>query len=96
VIVVHGIQEGREIRDIGRIQHHLYTDLMPLLAHDTTPIRIKAQRIKDDFVLRRLLNDIPSYHRHAINDRVSVIVFADKTDRPDYLMSGNGHLVPAH
>lgn len=95
VIAVHGIQGTRQIRHIGRVQHHLYADLMPLLVHDTTQIRIKAQRNKDDFILRRLLNDIPSYHRHAINDRVSVIVFADKTDRPDYLMSGDGHLIPA-
>ncbi|HSN40668.1 MAG TPA: hypothetical protein VLT92_10785 [Burkholderiales bacterium] len=95
VTVAHGIQEAKEMRDIGRIQHHLYADLMPLLAHDTTPIRIEAQRNKDDFVLRRLLHDIPSFRRKPIMDRVSVISFADKTDKPDYRMRADGHLIPA-
>jgi hypothetical protein len=95
VVVVHGIQEMRKIRDIGRVQHHLYADLMPLLARDATPIRVKSQRNKDDFVLRRLLNDIPSYHRLPVSDRVSVIDFADTADEPDYVMRGDGHLIPA-
>ncbi|HEY7872855.1 MAG TPA: hypothetical protein VIC31_09085 [Rudaea sp.] len=95
VIAVHGIQGTRQIRHIGRVQHHLYADLMPLLAHGTTSIRIQAQRNKDDFILRRLLNDIPSYRRQAIGDHVSVIDFSDKVDHPDYVMSGDGHLIPA-
>jgi hypothetical protein len=95
VCVVHGIQVMKEMRNIGRIQHHLYADLMPLLAHGGAPIRIEAQRNKDDFILRRLLNDIPSYRHETITGRVSVVAFVDKADKADYVMSGDGHLLPA-
>lgn len=93
-VLVHGYGQIREIRHIGRVQHHLFADLTPLLARGSMPIRIQAQRNREDFILRRLLTDIPSYHRYPVSDRVSIIAFADKPDRPNYVMSGDGDLIP--
>ncbi len=92
VAVIHGYQEIREIRHIGRVQNHLYADLTPLIAQGTEPISIKAQRNREDFILQRLLHEIPSYHRIPIASRVTVIPYSRSDLMPDYLMSGNGHL----
>ncbi|MGH8041407.1 MAG: hypothetical protein ACREPN_05110 [Rudaea sp.] len=92
VVLVHGYQQTREIRHIGRIQQHLYQDLPRVLAHADSPIRIKTQRRRDDFILHRLLHDIPSYRHMPIGNRVIVIAFAQDLPKPDFVMAGDGHL----
>lgn len=95
VAFVHGYQMTREIRHIGRVQRHLYADLPHVLAQTTETIRIQSQRNQEDFVLRRLLNDIPSYRNVPIGARVVVIPFSQSVSNPDFLMRGDGHLIPA-
>ena len=93
MLLVHGGQQIRDIRHIGTIQHNLYTDLPRILAGATRPVAIQAQRDDDDFILRRLLTEIPSYQRVPIGNRVRFISHAMQDTQPDYRMSGDGHLV---
>jgi hypothetical protein len=49
---------------------------------------------RDDFVVKRLLHDIPSYHRQPWGERVQAIPYeSQKAPLPAYLMSGSGRLV---
>jgi hypothetical protein len=93
MLLVHGVQQVRDIRRIGAIQHNLYADLPGILAGATRPIEIRAEHGNDDFILRRLLTDIPSYQRVPIGDHVLFISHAVPDTQPDYRMSRDGHLV---
>jgi hypothetical protein len=93
MLLVHGAQQIRDIRRIGAIQHNLYADLPGILAGATRPIEIRAEHGNDDFILRRLLTDIPSYQRVPIGDHVLFISHAVPDTQPDYRMSRDGHLV---
>jgi len=95
MLLVHGGQQIRDIRHIGTIQHNLYTDLPGILVGATQPIAIQAQRGGDDFILRRLLGNVPSYHRAPVAGRVLVVASPDYRAALDYRMRGDGHLIPA-
>jgi hypothetical protein len=95
MLLVHGGQQIRDIRHIGTIQHNLYTDLPGILVGATQPIAIQAQRDGDDFILRRLLGNVPSYHRAPVAGRVLVVASPDYRIALDYRMRGDGHLIPA-
>jgi hypothetical protein len=94
LILVHGIQQVRDIRHIGRIQHNLYADLPGILIETPRSITIKSQRRSDDFILQRLLKDVPSYHRAPVAGRVLVVASSDLRVVPDYRMRSDGHLIP--
>ena len=93
MVLVHGAQQIHDIRHIGQIQRNLYADLPGVLANAARPVTIQTQRGNDDFILQRLLTDIPSYQRIPIGDRVRFVVHAMQDKQPDYRMSHNGHLV---
>ncbi|HST28763.1 MAG TPA: hypothetical protein VLK26_10390 [Rudaea sp.] len=93
MLLIHGVQQIRDIRQIGMIQQNLYADLPGILANATRPIAIQAERSNDDFILQRLLTDIPSYQRVLIGERVRFIAHAMQGSQTDYRMSRNGHLV---
>lgn len=93
MVLVHGAQQIHDIRHIGQIQRNLYADLPGVLANAARPVTIQTQRGNDDFILQRLLTDIPSYQRTPIGDRVRFVVHAMQDKQPDYRMSHNGHLV---
>ncbi|HTI97017.1 MAG TPA: hypothetical protein VL425_10985, partial [Rudaea sp.] len=93
MLLVHGGQQIRDIRHIGTIQHNLYTDLPEILAGATRPVAIQAQRDGDDFILRRLLADIPSYQRVPIVGRVRYVSHTMQGTQPDYRMAHDGHLI---
>jgi hypothetical protein len=93
MLLVHGTQQIRDIRRVGQIQRNLYADLPGIVAGAAQPIAIQTQYSGDDFILRRLLTDIPSYQRVPIGDRVRFVAHAVQDARPDYRMSRNGHLV---
>lgn len=95
MLLVHGIQQVRDIRHIGQIQRNLYADLPGVLANTARPVTIQTQRGSDDFVLQRLLRDVPSYHRAPVASRVSVAAWSDSHVVPDFRMRGDGHLIPA-
>ncbi|HEY8011765.1 MAG TPA: hypothetical protein VIE67_12305 [Rudaea sp.] len=92
IACTHGYEEAKEMRRIGRVQHHLYEGLTRILDHSTAPVRIKAAREKEDFILRRVLHEIPSYKRIPFGDRVVVIPYSDNSITPTYVMAGNGRL----
>jgi hypothetical protein len=94
MLLVHGVQQIREIRHIGQVQHNLYADLPSVLDKATQPITIRAERDSDDFILERLLTGVPSYHRALVAGRVSVVARADLRVAPDYRMHSDGHLIP--
>jgi hypothetical protein len=96
VASVHGIEVSKQMRHIGRVQHHLYQDLVTLVPQSTDVIRIKPERIQEEFILLRVLHAIPSYHRIAFGDRVVALPYAGGSDRPTYLMVGDGRLVRPH
>lgn len=88
--VVHGENIADEMRRIGRIQHNLYAELPQLVATHAAPLRIKAERVQEDIILRRLLFDIPSYRRIPLGDR---LISADHdTATADYVMREDGRL----
>jgi hypothetical protein len=93
MLLVHGAQQISDIRRIGAIQHNLYADLPGILAGATRPVAIQAEHDRDDFILRRLLTDIPSYQRVPIGGRVRSISHAMPDTQADYRMSRDGHLV---
>ena len=95
MLLVHGAQQIRDIRHIGQMQRNLYADLPGILAGATHPIVVRAQRGSDDFILQRLLTDVPSYHRAPVASRVAVVTWSDPRVVPDYRMRGDGHLIPA-
>ncbi|MGH8122439.1 MAG: hypothetical protein ACREPT_06665 [Rudaea sp.] len=95
IACTHGYQEAKEMRRIGRVQHHLYEGLARILNHGTAPVRIKAEREKEDFILHRVLHEIPSYKRIPFGDRVVVIPYSDNSTIPTYIMAGNGRLKAA-
>jgi hypothetical protein len=93
MLLVHGMQQISDIRRIGSIQKNLYADLPGILAGATQPVVVRAQRGSDDFILQRLLTDIPSYQRIPIGDRVRFVAHAAQDAPPEYRMSRDGHLV---
>ena len=95
MLLVHGTQQIHDIRHIGHIQRNLYADLPRILASATRPIVIQAQRGQDDFILQRLLDDVPSYHRAPVAGRVSAVPRSGSLVVPDYQMRSDGHLIPA-
>lgn len=90
---VHGLNVARQMRNAGRVQHHLYQDLVPLAAK-TPQLRLRALREKDDALLVRSLHFIPSYRRVSLAG-IEVVPFANQSATVDYLMRGDGRLVPA-
>jgi hypothetical protein len=90
---VHGLNVARQMRNAGCVQHHLYQDLVPLAAK-TPQLRLRALREKDDALLVRSLHFIPSYRRVSLAG-VEVVPFADQSTPVDYIMRGDGRLVPA-
>lgn len=96
--IAHGLYIGHWMLHIGSMQRHLYADLRPLLPAATVdaPLRIRALLPDDDFVVRRLLYAIPTYHRLPLADRVTVIHYDTKpTQPPTHLMRPSGRLMPA-
>lgn len=96
VASVHGVEVGKQMRHIGRVQHHLYKDLVVLVPQSLDVIRIKPERIQEEFILLRVLHAVPSYHRIPFGDRVIALPHAGGSDRPTYLMAGDGRLVRPH
>ena len=96
MLLVHGGQQIRDIRHIGTIQKNLYADLPGILAGTAQPVAIQAEHGRDDFILRRLLGDVPSYHRAPVAGRVLVVAPPGYRIALDYRMRSDGHLVPAH
>jgi len=90
---VHGLNIARQVRNLGRVQHHLYQDLVPLAAQ-TPHLRLRAVREKDDALLVRSLHQIPSY-RHVSMAGIDAVPFADQATAVDYLMRGDGRLIKA-
>ena len=93
--LAHGVHQIRDIRRIGTIQKNLYADLPGILAGATQPVVIRSQRGSDDFILQRLLTNVPSYHRAPVAGRVSVVASSDYRIALDYRMRSDGHLIPA-
>ena len=81
------------MRRIGSIQHALYEELPQVVATQSAPVRIKAQRAEDDTILRRLLHEIPSYRRIVLANRLLAVDHSD-TQAIDYIMSSDGRLQP--
>lgn len=94
ILLIHGVQQIRDIRHIGQVQRNLYADLPGIIAKPTRPIAIQAQRSGDEFILQRLLTEIPGYRHMPIAGRVSVIS-SDEHTKPDYWMAHDGHLIDA-
>ncbi len=98
LVISHGLYVGHRMLHIGSMQQHLYADLQPLLVTATAdaPLRIRAMQSSDDFVVRRLLHAIPSYHRVPLAERVKVIQHdAKPQEPPTQLMKPSGRLIPA-
>jgi len=90
---VHGVNVARQMRNAGRVQHHLYQDLVPLAAK-TPQLRLRALRDKDDPLLLRSLHQVPSYRNVSLAG-VDVVPFANQSAPVDYLMRGDGRLIRA-
>lgn len=97
LVVGHGAQVGGEMRHVGRLQHHMYQSLETLLpkADLSNPIRVRALAGRDDFVVSRLLHDIPSYRRLPMEGRVIAVPFTLTNSQPTHIMLRNGEIVPA-
>jgi hypothetical protein len=93
MLLVHGGQQMRDIRHIGQVQRNLYADLPAILTTTARPVAIQVEHDGDEFILQRLLTDIPSYHRMPVGDRVRFIAHAMQDVQPDYRMSRDGHLL---
>lgn len=92
---LHGINEMIEIRHVGLAQRNLYRQLPTLVQQHPGTLHIKPQNARDEFIVFRLLRDIPSYHHVALGDRVAAVRFSDASQSADYLMTHDGHLVAA-
>ena len=58
-------------------------------------VAIQAEHGRDDFILRRLLGGVPSYHRAPVAGRVLVVAPPGYRIALDYRMRSDGHLLPA-
>ncbi len=96
VALLHSVELASHMRRVGRMQHHLYADLMPLLpnASEAEPLRIRAKNAADESILHHLLFAIPTYHRMPFSSRIEVVASSDSTIRPTHLMLRDGTLVP--
>lgn len=94
--LLHSIDLARYMRRIGRMQQHLYTDLMPLLptVNSDDPLRIRASNAEDESILRHLTYAIPTYHRQPFSPRIQVVPSNNSTTQSTHLMLHNGALVP--
>lgn len=93
ICMVHGAQVARLMYRTTDIQHTLYEDLRTALSRPgAPPIAIRAERMKDNWIVERMLVHVPRYRGMQIEGRVDFASFFDPQARVTHLMSPSGHL----
>lgn len=92
--LLHSVDLVRDMRHVGRVQHHLYAALMLLLpeASSNEPLRIRADNPVDEPILYHTTYAIPTYQRVPFSPRIRIVASSDTAVMPTHVMLHDGTL----
>ncbi|QBB69637.1 hypothetical protein ELE36_04165 [Pseudolysobacter antarcticus] len=92
--LLHSVDLVRDMRHVGRVQHHLYAALVPLLPDASTsePLRIRADNPADEPILHHTTYAIPTYQRVPFSPRIRIVASTDTSVIPTHVMLHDGTL----
>lgn len=94
--LIHSLNLMHLFREVGHMQSVLLPQVNALVQADpTSPIRVRAVHIDDEWRVRRTLFDIKAYHGVPWSNRVSWVATDDPEQQATHDMQRNGQLTPA-
>jgi hypothetical protein len=91
-ITIHGMQMMRTMYRVGTVQSILFLEIDALLRTSGERIAVRAANEKDNFIVDRLLHDIPEYLGRPWGNRVSAAPAGAKPHEITHRMQRDGRL----
>ena len=92
VVVIHGAQTIRTMQRIGGIQARLYSELVVKIKAGESNIVVRAGNYGDEWVVNRLLHEVPSFQGVPIREHVRAATSGPVAVDGTHLMDSSGHL----
>ena len=91
-VVIHGGQTIRTMSRIGSIQSQLFSELVVKIKAGESNIVVRAENYGDEWVVNRLLHDVPSFKGVPIREHVRAATSGQIAVDGTHLMDRQGHL----
>jgi hypothetical protein len=72
IACLHGAQIMLRMREVGAIEQRFHGELVAAIANHTQPLRVRAARAADAWMLERWVDNVPSYRGAALAGRVAI------------------------
>lgn len=93
-VVIHGGQTIRTMTRIGGIQAQLFSELLVKIKAGESNIVVRAANYGDEWVVNRLLHEVPSFKGVPIRDHVRAATSGQIAVDGTHLMDSQGRLTP--
>lgn len=93
-VVIHGGQTIRTMNRIGSMQAQLFSELLVKIKAGESNIVVRAENYGDEWVVNRLLHNVPSFKGVPIRDHVRAATSGRMAVDGTHLMDREGHLTP--
>ena len=95
VVTIHGAQMMRTMYRVGQVQSVLFAELQRILPTTTGVVAVRAANEKDNFIVDRLLHQVPEYRGTKMAGRVVAAQANAKPGDTTHRMERDGRLTPS-
>ena len=95
VVTIHGVQMMRTMYRVGEVQSVLFAELARILPTTTGVVAVRAANEKDNFIVDRLLHQVPEYRGIKMMGRVTAAQASARPGEITHRMQRDGRLTPS-